>query len=109
MVRILRTFACLLLLPIGACRVAEHPPNIILFVADDLGFAELGCYGQKKIRTPNIDRLADEGMRLMRHYGGSPVCAPSRAVLIMGATFRMHHCSLWVARIYHTPRQLRTV
>lgn len=84
MVRILRTFACLLLLPIGACRVAEHPPNIVLIVADDLGFAELGCYGQKKIRTPNIDRLADEGMRLMRHYSGSPVCAPSRAVLMTG-------------------------
>ena len=48
-----------------------------VIVADDLGYAELGCYGQKKIRTPNIDRLASEGIRLTRFYSGSPVCAIS--------------------------------
>ena len=79
-----KVLSCALLLFIGSCRAAEPPPNIILIVADDLGYAELGCYGQQKIRTPNIDSLADEGMRLMRHYSGSPVCAPSRAVLMTG-------------------------
>jgi len=56
----------------------------VLFVADDLGYGELGCYGQKKIRTPNIDRLAAEGMRFTQAYAGSHVCAPSRSVLMTG-------------------------
>ncbi len=59
-------------------------PNVVLFVADDLGYGELGCYGQKKIRTPNIDRLAAEGMRFTQAYAGSHVCAPSRSVLMTG-------------------------
>jgi arylsulfatase len=59
-------------------------PNIILILADDLGYNEVGVYGQQKIRTPNIDRLAREGVRLTDHYSGSPVCAPSRAVLLTG-------------------------
>jgi arylsulfatase len=63
---------------------AARKPNIILILADDLGYNEVGVYGQKKIRTPNIDRLAQEGVRLTDHYSGSPVCAPSRAVLLTG-------------------------
>lgn len=59
-------------------------PNIIFILADDLGYGELGCYGQKKIRTPNIDRLAAEGMKFTQHYSGSPVCAPSRCTLLTG-------------------------
>ena len=59
-------------------------PNIVLIVADDLGWCELGSYGQKKIKTPHLDRLAEQGMRLTRHYSGSPVCAPSRCVLMTG-------------------------
>ncbi len=59
-------------------------PNIILIVADDLGYNELGCYGQKIIQTPYIDRLASEGVRLTQFYSGSPVCAPSRCVLMTG-------------------------
>ena len=59
-------------------------PNIIYILADDLGYGELGCYGQKKIRTPNIDKLATEGMRFTQHYAGSPVCAPSRCTLLTG-------------------------
>ena len=59
-------------------------PNIIYILADDLGYGELGCYGQKKIRTPHIDKLAAEGMRFMQHYSGSPVCAPSRCSLLTG-------------------------
>ena len=59
-------------------------PNIIFILADDLGYGDLGCYGQKKIRTPNIDRLAEEGMRFTQCYAGSTVCAPSRCCLMTG-------------------------
>ncbi len=59
-------------------------PNIIYILADDLGYGELGCYGQKLIETPNIDRLAANGIRFTQHYSGAPVCAPSRCVLLTG-------------------------
>lgn len=59
-------------------------PNIVFILADDLGYGDLGSYGQKKIRTPNLDRMADEGMRFTQFYAGSPVCAPSRCVLMTG-------------------------
>ncbi len=59
-------------------------PNIIYIYADDLGFGELGCYGQTKIKTPHLDRLAATGMRFTQHYSGSAVCAPSRCVLLTG-------------------------
>lgn len=62
----------------------SHKPNIIYILADDLGYAELGCYGQKKIKTPHIDQLAKSGIRFTEHYSGSPVCAPSRCVLLTG-------------------------
>jgi len=63
---------------------AAGHPNIIFILADDLGYADLGCYGQKHIRTPNIDRLAAEGMRFTDCYSGASVCAPSRSVLLTG-------------------------
>ena len=59
-------------------------PNIIFILADDLGYGDLGCYGQKHIKTPNIDRIAAEGIRFTQHYAGSTVCAPSRCVLMTG-------------------------
>ena len=59
-------------------------PNIIYILADDLGWGDLGCYGQKTLKTPNLDRMAKEGMRFTRHYAGSTVCAPSRCVLMTG-------------------------
>jgi arylsulfatase A-like enzyme len=59
-------------------------PNIIYILADDLGYGELGCYGQDKIETPNIDALAENGMLFTQHYTGSPVCAPARCVLLTG-------------------------
>ncbi len=59
-------------------------PNIIYILADDLGYGDIGCYGQKKIHTPNIDRLAAEGMLFRQHYAGSTVCAPSRCSLMTG-------------------------
>ena len=59
-------------------------PNIVLVMADDLGYGHLGSYGQNRIRTPHLDRLAAEGMRFTQAYAGSTVCAPSRSVLITG-------------------------
>jgi arylsulfatase A-like enzyme len=59
-------------------------PNIIFILADDLGYGDLGCYGQKRISTPHIDRLAAEGMRFTQCYAGSTVCAPSRCCLLTG-------------------------
>lgn len=59
-------------------------PNIIFIMADDLGYGELGCYGQTKITTPNLDSLAARGMRFTQFYSGSPVCAPSRCTLLTG-------------------------
>ncbi|MBN1420474.1 MAG: arylsulfatase [Planctomycetes bacterium] len=59
-------------------------PNIIFILADDLGYGDLGCYGQKRVKTPNIDRLASEGMRFTQAYAGSTVCAPSRCSLMTG-------------------------
>lgn len=58
--------------------------NVVFILADDLGWGDLGCYGQTKIRTPNIDRLARQGMRFTNAYSGAPVCAPSRCVLMTG-------------------------
>jgi arylsulfatase A-like enzyme len=59
-------------------------PNILLIVADDLGYNDVGCYGQKKIRTPNIDKLVAEGTKFTQAYAGSTVCAPSRCSLMTG-------------------------
>lgn len=67
-----------------ATAAAAVRPNIIFILADDLGYGDIGSFGQEKIRTPNLDKLAREGMRLTRHYAGSPVCAPSRCVLMTG-------------------------
>jgi arylsulfatase A-like enzyme len=69
---------------VEAEEVAVQPPNIVYILADDLGYGELGCYGQEKIETPNIDALAAQGMLFTQHYAGSPVCAPSRCVLLTG-------------------------
>ncbi len=69
-----------------------RPPNIIYILADDLGIGDLGCYGQKLLKTPHIDRLASSGMRFTQHYSGSTVCAPTRSVLMTG--FHTGHVSI---------------
>ena len=76
-------FATALLSAAPAASPARKP-NIVFILADDLGLGDLGCYGQKIIRTPNIDRLAAEGVKLTQHYSGNAVCAPSRCVLMTG-------------------------
>lgn len=87
----------ILLLMFGACsstkvnkdsntkaNINNNKPNIIYILADDLGYGDLSCYGQTKFSTPNIDRLAAEGIKFTQHYSGSAVCAPSRSTLITG-------------------------
>src|SRR5687768_11932467 len=64
-------------------------PNIVLIVADDLGYGDLGCYGQKRIKTPRLDQMASEGLRFTDFYAGCTVCAPSRCVLMTG--YHMGH------------------
>ena len=77
--------ACTLPGMLTSCQEEETVrPNIIYILADDLGSAELGCYGQQKIETPNVDQLAEEGMRFTNHYSGQAVSAPSRCVLFTG-------------------------
>jgi uncharacterized sulfatase len=78
--------------PGSSAAEAARPPNVIFILADDLGYGDLGCYGQKRIQTPHIDALAKEGMRFTDFYAGCTVCAPSRCVLMTG--YHMGHC--WV-------------
>src|SRR5215203_5502433 len=88
-------FILILALPFAQTWAQTAPssrPNIILIVADDLGYGDLGCYGQQRIRTPNIDRLAKDGMRFTDFYAGCTVCAPSRCVLMTG--YHMGHA--WI-------------
>jgi arylsulfatase A-like enzyme len=84
----MRTYL-ILLLSAFTLSVASQPkitsrPNMIFILADDLGYGDLGCYGQMKIETPNIDALARDGMRFTQFYAGTAVCAPSRASLMTG-------------------------
>ncbi len=85
------TFSVLLMLSILGCQTksenknsTDAKPNIIYILADDLGYGDLGSYGQERIKTPNIDKMASEGMRFTDHYAGATVCAPSRSVLMTG-------------------------
>ena len=75
---------------LGVVLNAGDRPNIIFILADDLGMGDLGCYGQKVIQTPHIDKLAEEGMRFTQHYAGSTVCGPSRSVMLTG--LHTGHC-----------------
>ena len=76
----------LILLLLGTCALSagKQLPNVIYILADDLGYGDLSCYGQQQFSTPNIDRLASEGMQFFNHYSGNTVCSPSRACLMTG-------------------------
>ncbi|GAB5517842.1 MAG: arylsulfatase [Rhodothermales bacterium] len=85
----MRPIALLALCLLVACEPAPddapaRPPNIIFVMADDLGYGDLGSYGQTQIQTPHLDRMAAEGLRFTQFYAGSTVCAPSRSVLMTG-------------------------
>ena len=82
-------FAIMIALPTGVS-TAKDKPNIIFVMVDDLGYGDLGSYGQKRIKTPVLDQMAKEGMRFTDFYAGSTVCAPSRCVLMTG--YHTGHC-----------------
>ena len=77
----------------------RRPPNIVFIMADDLGWRELGCYGQEKIQTPHIDRLAAQGMKFTQFYSGSAVCAPARCTLMTG----MHGGHAYIRSNFEVP------
>jgi arylsulfatase A-like enzyme len=69
---------------ISAVVYGQQKPNVIYIYADDLGYGELGVYGQQKIKTPFLDAMAKEGIRFTQHYTGAPVCAPARCMRMTG-------------------------
>lgn len=94
----MRLFVLVLWLSVGLSfswafhKEALLQPNVIYILADDLGIGDLSCYGQQKLKTPHIDRLAEEGMLFTDHYSGNTVCSPSRAVLMTGQHPGRVHC-----------------
>src|SRR5262245_61930850 len=85
------------------CAQAVRKPNIVFILADDLGYGDLGCYGQSRLATPSIDRLAKEGMRFTDAYSGATVCAPSRCALMTG--LHTGHCRVRGNRNPEVPLQ----
>ncbi len=86
----MKSLFILTLIFIGTFARAAEKPNIIYILVDDLGYGDLGCYGQKILTTPHLNRMAAEGMKFTRHYAGCTVCAPSRCVLMTG--LHTGHC-----------------
>ncbi len=78
------TLLCFTNVSQAADAVSGSKPNLIFVLADDLGYGDLGCYGQSKIKTPRLDQMAQEGLRFTNFYAGNTVCAPSRSVLMTG-------------------------
>lgn len=81
---------------VETARCDDSPPNVVLIVADDLGWADLGCYGSRFHRTPNLDKLAREGMRFTQAYAACPVCSPTRAALMTGKYPARLHLTDWL-------------
>jgi arylsulfatase A-like enzyme len=90
----MKTTAALLLssLLLAAAPQAARKPNVIFIMADDLGYGDRGCYGQKRFKTPSIDRMAAEGTRFTNYYAGSTVCAPSCCAFMTG--YHTGHCTI---------------
>src|SRR5262245_43917340 len=89
-----------------AARPGEAPrPNVVVILVDDLGWADLGCYGSTFYETPNLDRLARRGMRFTEAYAGCPVCSPSRAALMTGKYPARLHLTDWLPGRSDRPTQ----
>ncbi len=78
------TFTILAAAVLGLAPADPAKPNIVVLVADDMGYGDLGCYGHPRIKTPSLDRMAKEGVRFTSFYSGAPICSPSRAALFTG-------------------------
>ena len=85
----------------GAERDSPRPPNVVLILADDLGWADLGCYGNAYHQTPNLDRLAAEGMRFTDAYAASSVCSPTRSSIMSGKYPARNDLTIWLGG--HSP------
>lgn len=88
---------CLVLCCTGVLSAADPAPNVVLFLADDLGYGDLGCYGNPVIQTPNLDAFAKQGTRLTQCYAASAVCSPSRSALLTGRTPHRNGVYTWIA------------
>lgn len=100
--------AGLALLP-GSLQAASNMPNrpnIVLFLVDDLGFGDLGCYGNKFNETPHIDRLAREGLQFTNGYASAPVCSPSRASILTGKAPARLHLTQWIPGVTYPHKKL---
>lgn len=86
----------LLFMCAASTAAADRPPNVILFLADDLGYGDLGCYGNKVIQTPHLDAFAKQGTRLTQCYSASAVCSPSRSALLTGRTPHRNGVYTWI-------------
>jgi arylsulfatase A len=84
-------------LVLGAGAVAGQPPNVVIFLADDLGYGDLGCYGHPVIQTPHLDAFARQGIRLTQCYAASAVCSPSRSAILTGRTPHRNGVFTWIA------------
>ncbi len=102
----MRQFALLLVLLCALNSASAAPPNIILFLADDLGYGDLACFGHPIIKTPNLDAFAKQGVRLTQCYSASAVCSPSRSALLTGRTPHRNGVFTWIAE--GAPVYLRT-
>jgi arylsulfatase A len=81
----------------GVFSSEEQAPNIVVFLADDLGYGDLGCYGNPIIKTPHLDAFAKQGMRLTQCYAASAVCSPSRSAILTGRTPHRNGVYTWIA------------
>jgi len=84
----------------------SKPPNIVFFLIDDMGYGDLGCYGNTFVETPNIDRLAREGLRFTDAYASAPVCSPSRAAILTGRCPARAHLTQWIPGVKYPHKKL---
>jgi arylsulfatase A len=94
----MRTLVGLIALALAAAPALaqDRPPNIVVFLADDLGWGDLGCFGHPVIRTPNLDAFARQGVRLTQCYAACPVCSPSRSAILTGRTPHRNGVFTWI-------------
>lgn len=112
MKHILTLLAALLLVPLTALHAADaRKPNVVIFLVDDMGYGDLGCYGNQIIQSPNLDRFAREGMRFTQGYSACPVCSPSRAAIQTGRTPYRNGVYNWIpeGRAMHLRRSEITI